>query len=65
MPVGYPVSILIYLKDDEQKYDVMVTECWAYDKESFAASKHKLKLKENFYKGYLLVIIIKDELNCK
>lgn len=33
--IGEPLSILVYLKDQKNQYDLKMRDCWAYDNEDF------------------------------
>lgn len=34
--IGETLTILVYLRDQEGKYDISVRDCWAYDSEDYA-----------------------------
>nr|QKV49921.1 mucin-2-like protein [Locusta migratoria] len=43
--IGEPLTVLVYIKDRERRYDVRVRDCWAYDSEDYeAADTHRLQL---------------------
>ncbi|XP_044746309.1 uncharacterized protein LOC123307894 [Coccinella septempunctata] len=44
LPIGEPVTIFIYLKDDSNLYDIQVSDCWAYDNENINHSQNKIRL---------------------
>jgi Zona pellucida-like domain len=35
--IGETLSVLVYLKDDRNEYDLVVRDCWAYDNEDYGA----------------------------
>ncbi|KAL3286514.1 hypothetical protein HHI36_001019 [Cryptolaemus montrouzieri] len=44
LPIGEPVTIFIYLKDDSNLYDIKVSDCWAYDNDVIDHSRNKIRL---------------------
>jgi hypothetical protein len=50
LEVGEPITIFIYLKDPSNLYDIMVTDCWAYDDQDFEKANNKLHLTEEHSK---------------
>lgn len=50
LEVGEPITIFIYLKDPSNLYDIMVTDCWAYDDQDFEKANNKLHLTEEHTK---------------
>ncbi|XP_044263664.1 uncharacterized protein LOC123010659 [Tribolium madens] len=50
LDVGDPITIFIYLKDPSNLYDIMVTDCWAFDDQNYETAKNKLHLTEEHSK---------------
>lgn len=45
--IGEPLTILVYLKDPQKKYDINVKDCYAFDNEDYQArSTKKLQLSD-------------------
>jgi hypothetical protein len=43
--IGETLTILVYIKDNENQYDISVRDCWAYDGEDYESpDTHKLQL---------------------
>lgn len=43
--IGETLTILVYIKDNENQYDIRVRDCWAYDGENYESKDtHKLQL---------------------
>ncbi|GJQ65937.1 hypothetical protein Trydic_g4035 [Trypoxylus dichotomus] len=42
--VGEPITLLIYFNDPNKKYDITVSDCWAYDNEDYKKTKNRLNL---------------------
>jgi hypothetical protein len=43
--IGETLTILVYIKDNENQYDIRVRDCWAYDGEDYESpDTHKLQL---------------------
>lgn len=46
--IGETLTILVYIKDTDNEYDIRVRDCWAYDAEDYEASDtHKLQLTDS------------------
>lgn len=46
--IGETLTILVYIKDNENQYDIRVRDCWAYDGENYESKDtHKLQLTDN------------------
>lgn len=46
--IGETLTVLVYIKDSENKYDVRVRDCWAYDAEDYeSAETHRLQLTDS------------------
>lgn len=43
--IGEQLSILIYMNDKSNKYDVQVKDCYAYDDKDYQRSQYHLLLK--------------------
>lgn len=35
--IGEPISVLVFLKDPNKEYDIVVRDCWAFDNEDYNA----------------------------
>ena len=35
--IGETLSVLVYLRDEQREYDLIVRDCWAYDNEDYGA----------------------------
>lgn len=33
--IGEALTMLVYLKDDENQYDIKIRDCWAFDNEAY------------------------------
>ncbi|KAK9694179.1 Zona pellucida-like domain [Popillia japonica] len=42
--IGESITLLIYFNDPSRKYDVSVSDCWAYDDEDYQKARNRLNL---------------------
>lgn len=53
--IGETLSVLVYLKDVKNEYDLVVRDCWAYDNEVANCKIKNISIPNNYFKRTMVL----------